>query len=79
MAYSKVPMNHTAEHKLRVRLEAKLKESEADNEKLKTAFDKMAGFASLDDNSNFQMQMITVCESVNYDLYNEEFRECKGL
>ena len=28
MAYSKVPMNHTAEHKLRVQLEAKLKESE---------------------------------------------------
>ena len=77
MAYSKVPMNHVAEHRLRLQLEAKLEVSEADNEKLKTAFDKMAGFASLDDNSDFQMQMITVCESVNYDLYNEEFREDK--
>ena len=79
MAYSKVPMNHTAEHKLRVRLEAKLKESEADNEKLKTAFDKMVGFASLDDNSAYGMQMKTVCESVGYDFYYEKFREDKGL
>ena len=35
MAYSKVPMNHTAEHKLRVQLEAKLKESETENAELK--------------------------------------------
>ena len=39
MAYSEVPMNHTAEHKLRVQLEAKLKESEEKVDELEKELD----------------------------------------